>query len=169
MANPPLPPWKPTSLLGSGHLCLLAYIKALHLPLFIPAPSPMFLIRTWLSEKTGTDINGEQMLVRTCQAPLPGSPSWLVSAPLPMKLALGFSCPVFATRWMAARQASLSLTISRSLSKFISIVSVRPFSHLILWCPLLLLASIFPSIRDSSKESPDSLSKAWQYHTKTCI
>ena len=45
-------------------------------------------------------------------------------------------------------QASLFLTISQSLSKFMSIVTVTPSSHLFLWCPLLLLPSIFPSIRD---------------------
>ena len=60
---------------------------------------------------------------------------------------------LFATPWTAARQASLSLTISRSLSKFMFITSVMPSSHLILWCPLLLLPSIFPSIRDFSNES----------------
>ena len=71
------------------------------------------------------------------------------------KLSL-FSYPVIsnsATPWPAAQQASLSLTISQSLPKFMSIVSVMPFSHFILWCPLLLLPSIFPSIRDFSNES----------------
>ena len=58
----------------------------------------------------------------------------------------------FATPWTAAHQAFLSLTISQSLPKFMSIASVMPSSRLILWCPLLLL-SIFPSIRDFSKES----------------
>ena len=54
---------------------------------------------------------------------------------------------LFATPWTAACQAFLSLTISRSLPKFMFIASVMPSSHLILWCPLLLLPSIFPSIR----------------------
>ena len=54
---------------------------------------------------------------------------------------------LFVTPWTAARQASLSLTISQSLLKFMSIASVMPSNHLILWCPLLL-PSIFPSIRD---------------------
>ena len=45
-------------------------------------------------------------------------------------------------------QASLSLTISQSLPKFMSIALVMPSNHLILWCPLLLLPSMFPSIRD---------------------
>ena len=52
-----------------------------------------------------------------------------------------------------ACQASLSLTISQSLPKFMSIASVMPSSHLILYRPLLLLPSIFPSIRDFSSES----------------
>ena len=52
-----------------------------------------------------------------------------------------------------AHQASLSLTISQSLPKFIFIASVMPSSHLILWCPLLLLPSIFPSIWVFSNES----------------
>ena len=60
---------------------------------------------------------------------------------------------LFATPWTAARQASMSLTISQSLSKFMFIASVIPSSYLILWCPLLLLPSIFPSIRDFSNES----------------
>ena len=55
---------------------------------------------------------------------------------------------LLATPWMAAHQAFLSLMISRSLPKFISIASVIPSSHIILWCPLLLLPSIFPNIRD---------------------
>ena len=60
---------------------------------------------------------------------------------------------LFATPWIAARQASLSITISRSSLKFTSIKSVMPSSHLILCCPLLLLPSIPPSIRVFSNES----------------
>ena len=55
--------------------------------------------------------------------------------------------------WTVVCQASLSLTISWSLPKFMFIVSVIPSSHLILWCPLFPLPSIFPSIRDFSNES----------------
>ena len=55
---------------------------------------------------------------------------------------------LFATPWTAAWQASLSLTISQSLPKFMPITLVMPSSHLILWHFLLLLSSIFPSIRD---------------------
>ena len=57
---------------------------------------------------------------------------------------------LFATPWTAASQASLSLTISQSVPKFMFIASVMPSSHLILWCPLLLLPLIFPSIRGFS-------------------
>ena len=60
---------------------------------------------------------------------------------------------LFATPQTAARQASLSLTISRSSPKFMFIALVMPSSHLILWHPLLLLPLIFPSIRDFSSES----------------
>ena len=54
----------------------------------------------------------------------------------------------FETPWTAACLASLSLTIFQSLPKFMFIASVIPSRDLILWCPLLLLPSIFPSIRD---------------------
>ena len=54
---------------------------------------------------------------------------------------------LFATPWTAARQASLSFTICWSFLKLMSIESVMPSNHLILSHPLLLLPSIFPSIR----------------------
>ena len=60
---------------------------------------------------------------------------------------------LFATPWTAARQASLSFTISQSLLKPMSIELVMPPNHLILCHPLLLLPSIFPSIRVFSNES----------------
>ena len=58
-----------------------------------------------------------------------------------------------ATPWTAACQASLSITSSQSLPKLMSIESVMPSNHLILCHPLLLLPSIFPSIRVFSSES----------------
>ena len=60
---------------------------------------------------------------------------------------------LFVTPWTAACQASLSITNSWSLLKLISIKSVMPSNHLILCSPLLLLPSLFPSIRAFSKES----------------
>ena len=56
---------------------------------------------------------------------------------------------LFATPWIAARQASLSIINSRSSLRLTSIESVMPSSHLILFCPLLLLPPIPPSIRES--------------------
>ena len=58
-----------------------------------------------------------------------------------------------ATPWAAARWASLSITNSQSLSKLMTIESVMPSNHLILCHPLLVLPSIFPSIRVFSNES----------------
>ena len=60
---------------------------------------------------------------------------------------------LFPIPWTAAHQASLSFTISGSLLKLMSIVSVMPSNHLILCHTLLLLPSIFPSIRGFSNES----------------
>ena len=60
---------------------------------------------------------------------------------------------LFATPWTTARQASLSITNSRSPPKPMSIESVMPSNHLILCRPLLLLPSIFPSSRVFSNES----------------
>ena len=60
---------------------------------------------------------------------------------------------LFATPWTAVHQASLSITNSRSPPKPMPIVSVMPSNHLILCHPLLLLPSIFPSIRVFSNES----------------
>ena len=60
---------------------------------------------------------------------------------------------LFVTPWTTIRQASLSITSSQSLLKLMSIVSVMPSNHLILCRPLLLLPSVFPSIRVFSNES----------------
>ena len=60
---------------------------------------------------------------------------------------------LFVTPWTAASQVSLSITNSRSLLELMSIELVMPSNHLILCCPLLLLPSIFPSIRIFSDES----------------
>ena len=71
----------------------------------------------------------------------------------------------FATPWIAAHQASLSITNSRSSPRLMSIESVMPSSHLILCCPLLLLPLILPSIRVFSNESilPMRWPKDWSF------
>ena len=71
----------------------------------------------------------------------------------------------FATSWTAARQASLSITVSRSLLKLMSIESLMPSNYLILCCPIFILPSIFPSIRVFSNESvlPIRWPKYWSF------
>ena len=72
---------------------------------------------------------------------------------------------LFGTPWTAARQASLSITNSLSSLKLMSIESVMPSNHLIVCHPLLLLPSIFPSIRVFSNESALCImwSKYWSF------
>ena len=74
----------------------------------------------------------------------------------PFFVVQSLSCVLFATPWSAACQSSLSFTISWRLLKFISIKLVMLSNHLILCHPLLLLPSIFPSIRVFSSESSSS-------------
>ena len=73
---------------------------------------------------------------------------------------------LFATPWTVAHQASLSITNSWSLLKFMPIESVMPSNHLILCRPLLLLPSIFSSIRVFSNESvlPITWPKYWTFN-----
>ena len=75
---------------------------------------------------------------------------------------------LFVTPWTAARQASLSFTISRSLLKFMSIELAMPSNHLILCCPVLQ-PSVFPSIRVFSNESarPIRWLKCWSFNFST--
>ena len=81
------------------------------------------------------------------QVPILDSKILFSSVQLPSRFQL------FATPWTTARQASLSITNSWNVLKPISIESVMPSNHLILCHPLLLLPSIFPSIRVFSSES----------------
>ena len=70
-----------------------------------------------------------------------------------MKVKVSQSCPTLCNPMDCSRPAALSFTIKRSLHKFISMESVMPSNRLILCCPLILLPSIFPSIRVFSSES----------------
>ena len=78
---------------------------------------------------------------------------------------------LFATPWTAALQASLSISNSQSLLKLLSIESVMPFNHLILYRPLLLLPLIFPSIMAFSKESVLCIRwpKYWSFSFSICL
>ena len=96
-------------------------------------------VRLWLTDRV-TDISSVQSLSRV---------------------------QLFATPWTAARQASLSITNSRSLPKLISIEPVMPSSHFILCHPLLLLPSIPPSITVFSNES--TLRMRWPKYWSFCF
>ena len=78
---------------------------------------------------------------------------------------------LFATPWITARQASLSITNSQSSLKLTSIESVMPFSHLILCRPLLLLPPIPPSIRIFSNDSTLCMRwpKYWSYRDRKSV
>ena len=78
---------------------------------------------------------------------------------------------LFATPWTATHQASLSITTSQSLLKFMSIKSVMPSNHLILCRPLLLLLSILSSIRVFSNESFLSIRwpKYWSFSSNISL
>ena len=76
---------------------------------------------------------------------------------------------LFASPWTAARQVFLSITNSWSLLKLTSIQSVMPSNHLILCRPLLLLPSIFPSIRVFSSESVLHISRLKYWSFSSCI
>ena len=79
---------------------------------------------------------------------------WPCIAPVSVQFSSGQSLRhVLSTLWTAPRQASLSITNSRSLPKPMSLESMMPSNHLILCRPLLLLPSTFPSIRFLSNES----------------
>ena len=74
---------------------------------------------------------------------------------------------LFETQWIAARQASWSITNSRTLLKLMSIESVMPPNHLIFCHSLLLLSSIFPNIRNFSNES--ALCIRWPKYWRFCF
>ena len=102
-----------------------------------------FLSPSFLTTVVGVKIiplsTSNEKQVFTIQATCPGTQSVQLVQPLsPAQL--------FATPWTAARQASLSITTSRSPPKLMSVESVMPSNHLILCHPLLLLPSIFSSI-----------------------
>ena len=80
------------------------------------------------------------------------------------------SCPTLCDPWTAARQASLSITNSRSSLKLMSIQLVMPSNHLFLCCPLLLPPSIFPSNRVFSSESGLRIRwpKYWSFSFSIC-
>ena len=101
----------------------------------------------WASKATG-DPSPSYYLTATVEMP------WVRTSATLVVIVQLLSCVwLFSTPWIAARQSSLSFTISWSLLKFMSIELVMSSNHLILCPPLLLLPSAFPSIRVFSHES----------------
>ena len=96
----------------------------------------------------------------------PLSASYCTGLPYFSRLLSSFSCfQLFVTPWTAARQASLSFTISWNLLKLMSIELVMPSNHLILCHPLILLPSIFSSISVFLKKSTFRIrwTKYWSF------
>ena len=135
---------------------------ASHKPLFQPEPSTTISCRCGLSQLPKWLPDLKQFLSLSCSKSsmrLPSSPPRFLLAACRIFEACQFSSVqslshvrLFVTPWTAARQASLSITNSRSPPKLMSIESVIPSSHLILCRPLLLPPSIFPSIRVFSND-----------------
>ena len=174
----PPPYLLPCKVINSQVLGIQMWRAALFYP--VHHASQLAEICPWLpvTNKTPIPVQGLQGSARFCNhfsnQPFPGplllSP-WPVPAPLKtlghfvlrvlVVVALSGSVSVqplnrvrfFATPWIAARQASLSITNSWSLFKHMSIKSVMPSNRLILCCSFLLLPSILPSIRVFSNES----------------
>ena len=116
----------------------MSQIKSIMTPSLPIRPSSHFILRSWIKvhKTVHYPLNS---LIYFC----------LVFGQIFVIVVQSPSCLwLFATPWTAACQASLSLTVSRGLPRFTSIASVMPSSHLILWCSLLLLPSIFLRIWD---------------------
>ena len=127
-----------------------------------PEPQPAVLFRESSLAPTIDTPNtrtADTLLRASClKAPRPPCPFWdsiwiAVCTHIQYHHVTHTTSEHFATPWIAACQASLTITSSRSLLKLMSIKSMMPSNHLILCHPLLLLPSIFPSIRVFSSES----------------
>ena len=148
-------------------LIKLRYTKALDWSSLISGPKAKSSSEvTNLTLFTVSDHYSNHNIMACFKGPCCSAGLW-VTAPL---LSSGqFSRSVLSdslvTPWTAACQASLSITNPQSLLKPMSIESVMPSNHLILCCPLLLLPSIFPSIRVFSEESalPIRWPKHWSF------
>ena len=164
--------WRILPLSQHSPTALFSYLAfPLSLPQLQTACSHTVILKSRKGEKVG---EGKESLLcfpfqirseKTLRSPhrLPLSSPWPEQAYIPHSKPItnkeissvqSFSCvQLFAIPWTAAHQASLSITNSWSLLKLMSIKSVMPSNHLILCYPLLLLPSVFPSIRVFSNES----------------
>ena len=113
----------------------------------------LFKIFCWLPIALMLKPGNNYAIRKVLHDPTPASPHSFPSFNS-FSVHFGLSCVrLFATPWITAHQASLSITSSRSLPKLMFIESVMPSNHLILCCAFLLLPSVFPSIRVFSNES----------------
>ena len=122
----------------------------------IPLPIVMFLTFTlsqWFSNLNPCQNHLWDVLKHMFLGPFHPQSFCLSSVGIVVAVQLLSHVRLFATAWTAARQASLSFTISQSMLKLMSTELVMPSNHLILCRPLLLLLSIFPSIKVFSNKS----------------
>ena len=115
-------------------------------------PPPACVLQT--SDGQFSDADGWHWRPNSCpQGPahITSSPSASASSSILVVRSLS-GVQLFVSPWTVARRGSLSLTISQSLLKLMSIESMMPSNHLIHCCPLLLLPAIFPSIRVFASE-----------------
>ena len=125
---------------------LLCYTKTTGLTHLVQMPHTCLHFNT---EKRGKEKNRVHNSLHGHR--LAGVPLTCIRVPLAL-IQLLSRVPLFATPWTAAHQALLPSTVSQSLLKLMSIEPVMPSNHLILCRPLLLLPSVFPSIRVFSNE-----------------
>ena len=120
-------------------------------------PCPSYYIKQWYDEHCGTCVSIHSGFLNVYPQQWD---CWIISSVQSLSRVW-----LFATPWTAAHKASLSITNSWSLLKLMSIELVMPCNHLILCHPLLLLPSVFPSIRVFSNESALSImwGKCWSF------
>ena len=124
-------------------------------------PSSKHLLISWLQSPSAVILEPKKIKFVTISIVSPSICHEVMGLDAKILVFVGlhqFSCSVMSDSvrphgWTAALQASLFFTISQSLLKLMSIKSLMPSNHLILWHPLLLLPSIFPSIRFFFNES----------------
>ena len=110
-------------------------------------------VHWWMDKENVVHIYHGILLSHKKTKIMPFAATWVNSKFVISSVQLLSCLWLFVTPWTAAHQASLSITNSRSLLKLTAIESMMPSNHVILCRPLLLLPSIFPSIRVFSNES----------------
>ena len=133
-------------------LLTLAFILILTVASILLHPYRMDDTTSWLMVKQFSTTRDTQRSSQTYMEKRRGKREIEVTRRRSSAQLLSYS-RLFVTPWTTACQASLSITNSQCLPKFMSIESVMPSNHLILCRPLLLLPSVFPSIRVFSNES----------------